>query len=204
MKELGKNIFIALIVALIVFFLFYNCTGKQEEHTAAQKDSTAAASGSVSPYSSDCKKLYENATRMDSILLASTEVNRDDGNKAIKAFSDFSSYCSNDTLAPVFLIKAAQVAQSINNLPQAQVSLEKCIKDFPNFRDRGAAMFLLAQLYDDPHYLNNDDRAFEIYSQIISLYPNTVWAANASAARDLSTKSDEQIIKEFEKKNKKK
>jgi outer membrane protein assembly factor BamD (BamD/ComL family) len=141
---------------------------------------------------------------MDSIILAATAVNKDEGNKAIRAFVDFSTNCSNDSLAPVFLIKSAQIAQAVNNLPQAKLSLEKCILDFPKFKDRGAAMFLLAQLYDDPRYLNNEIKAMDLYKEIISVYPKTPWAANATAAMELAGKSDEQIIREFEKKNSKK
>jgi outer membrane protein assembly factor BamD (BamD/ComL family) len=200
MRDLIKKILFALLVGIIVFFLFYNCSSEQKkENTEVKKDSAQA---SVS--SGDCKSLLENAVRMDSIILAATAVNKDEGNKAIKAFVDFSSICPDDSLAPVFLIKSAQIAQAINNLPQAKLSLEKCILDFPKFRNRGAAMFLLAQLYDDPRYLNNEEKAIELYKEIISVYPKTPWAANAAAAQELAGKSDEQIIREFEKKNEKK
>ncbi len=165
-----------------------------------KKDSTL----SHSAYTNDCKSLFASAQKMDSVIMTATEANPQIGNKAIKAFCDFSFYCSGDSLAPVFLIKSAQVAQSINNLPQAQICLEKCIKDFPDFKNRGAAMFLLAQLYDEVKYLNNEVKAEELYTSIISRYPRSEWAANARAARDLLGKSDEQIIKEFNKKNKSK
>jgi hypothetical protein len=78
------------------------------------------------------------------------------------------------------------------------------IKDFPKYRNRGAAMFLLAHLYDEPHLLNDEEKAKELYIEISNSYPGSEWSANAKAALNLLGKTDEQIIREFEKKNKKK
>lgn len=182
--------------------MFVNCTGtKAEEKVEAKKDSVQTSN---SVYTNDCRTLYLDALKNDSIILLATEVNPEVGNKAVKAFADFAFYCPNDTLAPVFLLKAGQIAASINNLPQAQVCFEKCYTDFPEFKNRGAAMFLLAQLYDEASQLNDEEKARELYGKIINSFPNTEWAKNANDARALIGKTDEQIIKEFEKKNSKK
>lgn len=196
MRNILKQLIILLFVALIVFFLFYNCSGPKKEELSNQTNTEKPV------YSDECRKLYLEASKNDSIILAAEEVNINEANKAIKAFSDFCNYCKSDSLAPVFLLKAGQIATVINNLPQAQLSFEKVIKDFPDFKNRGAAMFLLAQLYDDPKYLNNEDKARELYDRIISTFPATDWSRNAEEARALLGKTDEQIIQEFLKKKK--
>ncbi len=202
LKNILKQLLIILLAAFIVFLMFINCSGtKTEEKVEVKKDSIQSGN---SVYTNDCRTLYVDAVKNDSIILAATDLNPDVGNKAIKAFADFAFYCKNDTLAPVFLLKAGQIAASINNLPQAQVCFEKCYKDFPDFKNRGAAMFLLAQLYDEVTQLNDEEQARELYGNIINSFPNTEWAKNADAARALIGKTDEQIIKEFEAKNKKK
>lgn len=203
-KNIINQILILLLTAVIVFFLFYNCTGEKKEELKSEvkKDSVINSGNSV--YTNECRALYLEAIKNDSIILAATEMKPEVGNKAIKAFTDFSFYCKDDSLAPVFLMKAGQIATSINNMPQAQVCFEKCYQDFPNFKNRGAAMFLLAQLYDEVAFLNDEDKARELYGKIINLFPNTEWSAQADAARALIGKTDEQIIKEFEKKNSKK
>ncbi|MBP7810664.1 MAG: tetratricopeptide repeat protein [Bacteroidia bacterium] len=202
-KNILKQILIVILAAFVVFLMFYNCTGtKAEETTTESKKDSISQTNSV--YTNDCRALYLDAIKNDSIILAATEVNPEVGNKAVKAFADFAFYCANDTLAPIFLLKAGQIAASINNLPQAQVCFEKCYKDFPDFKNRGAAMFLLAQLYDEASQLNDEEQARELYGKIINSFPNTEWAKNADAARALIGKTDEQIIKEFEAKNKKK
>lgn len=202
-KNILKQILLLILAAFVVFLMFYNCTGKEEPNeTVAKKDSVQTTN---SVYTTECRSLYLEAIKQDSIILAANEVDPDVGNKAIKAFADFSFYCPNDSLAPVFLLKAGQIASSINNLPQAQVCFEKCYKDFPKFKNRGAAMFLLAQLYDEVHLLNDEDKARELYGKMINSFPpNSEWYKQADAARGLLGKTDAQIIKEFEKKNSKK
>lgn len=154
-------------------------------------------------YSTDCKSLFAEAQKMDSMILQSVDANSAEGNKAIKAFTDFAYYCKEDSLAPVFLIKSAQIARSINNLPQAKLCLENCINNYQNFRNRGAAMFLLAQMYDEERQLNDEEKAKEIYINITHSYPNSAWARDAKAALNMLGKTDEEIIKEFTSKNKK-
>lgn len=202
LKNIIKQILIFLMAAFVVFLLFYNCTGvKTEEKAVPAKDSVQTTN---SIYTNECRTYYLEAMRNDSIILAATELDPKVGNKAIKAFTDFASFCPNDSLAPVFLLKAGQIAASINNLPQAQVCFEKCYMDFPKFKNGGAAMFLLAQMYDEASLLNDEEKARELYGKIINTYPNTEWAKQADDARGLLGKTDEQIVKEFEKKNAKK
>ena len=202
-KNILKQVLLILAAGVIVFLLFYNCSGNKTEDQVKVEEKKDSLPKANSPYSNDCRALYLEAHKNDSITLAANELDPKVGNKAIKAFTDFSFYCQTDSLAPIFLLKAGQIAQSINNLPQAQVSFERVIKDFPKFSERGAAMFLLAQLYDEAHLLNDEEKAKELYSEIIDLYPGTIWSTNARAAKDLLGKTDEQIVKEFEKNSKK-
>ena len=192
-----------IIIALIILFSCKNpgkTENKIQDSTLNQKKQEPVSN---SVFTNDCKTLFDEACKMDSIILGSTELNAGLGNKTIKCFTDFSYYCKDDSLAPVFLIKAGQIAQSINNLPQAQLCFSKCVENYPDFKNRGAAMFLLAQLYDDDHMLNDEEKAKEIYINILNSYPKTEWAKNARSCIDLLGKSDKDIVKEFNKKNKK-
>jgi len=151
----------------------------------------------------DCKMLYIDAIRMDSILLKSNTVNPNLAEQAIDAFNNFASTCKDDSLAPIFLLKAGQIAQSIGKFQQSQILLKKCSDEFPAFRNRGAALFLLAQVYDDASMLNNETEAKKIYEQIIKEYPNTAWERDAKVCIKNLGKTDEQLVKEFLKNNKK-
>ena len=151
----------------------------------------------------DCKMLYIDAIRMDSILLKSNTLNPNLAEQAIDAFNNFASTCKDDSLAPIFLLKAGQIAQSIGKFQQSQILLKKCSDEFPGFRNRGAALFLLAQVYDDASMLNNETEAKKIYEQIIKEYPNTAWERDAKVCIKNLGKTDEQLVKEFLKNNKK-
>lgn len=150
----------------------------------------------------DCNMLLREAQKTDSILLKSNSVNANLAEQAINAFNNFASACKDDSLAPVFLVKAGQIAQSVGKFQQSQVLLQKCADEFPKFRNRGAALFLLAQVYDDASMLNNELEAKKIYEQIIKEYPNTAWDRDAKACIKNLGKTDEQLVQEFLKKNK--
>ena len=94
------------------------------------------------------------------------------------------------------------MAQATGKYTQAQAFFKKCIDEFPDFKNRGAAIFLLAQLYDDASKLNNEEEAAQWYRQVIREYPKSPYAEDAKAAIKNFGKTDEQLIQEFLKKNK--
>jgi hypothetical protein len=197
-----SNLVLSLSIAIFIFLSA--CSNNQSvDATVTKNDSVVTASDSLNKplksYSADCKNLVVEAKRMDSLLLKEMEVKVDVANKAIKAFTDFAYYCSNDSLCPIYLIKTAQVAQSINNIPQAKIVLDKCVDEYPNSSHRPAAMFLLAQLYDEATYLNNEAQAKLIYEKIISEYPKSDWAKSSKGALNFVGRSDEQIMQSLKK-----
>ncbi|MDI1356414.1 MAG: tetratricopeptide repeat protein [bacterium] len=198
----GKKAILWSVLLLVTIFTVA-CSNSSENNRSSTVPKLGADSISRSnkTFLTDCKILYQEAHRLDSVLMHQTEMDKPSANAAIKAFVDFANYCHQDTLSPVFLIKTAQVAKAINNIPQAKLVLDKCVKDYPLFRDRDAALFLLAQLYDEDNYMNDEVEARRIYEQIISEYPKSDWALSAKGAIHFLGKSDEQIMKELKKKH---
>ncbi|MES2515557.1 MAG: hypothetical protein V4580_15485 [Bacteroidota bacterium] len=186
---------IGCVVAALV--LLASCGNDQ----VADKELTVKKDSVVAPLD-ECTQLFNEAKLNDDILLRATVVNEDVAQKAIISFYNFANLCRKDSLAPVFLVKAGQVAQSIGKYTQAQSMFVKCKDDFVDFKNRGAALFLLAQLYDDPAKLNNEPEARKIYNQIIREYPETAFANDSKAAIQNLGKTDEQLVQEFLKKNK--
>ena len=191
------------VVLFFVPFLFSCSTPAGPEGNKPEEDSIVMTRAPRRDLKTDCRQLRREARRMDSTLLKQTEIDKNLGIKAIKAFTRLAYECPDDSVSPIYLIKAAQVAQAIRNVPQAKTALDKCIADYPNFKDRPAALFLLAQLYDETTYLNNELEAKKLYQKIIDEYPKSPWADNAKGALKFIGKSDKQIIEELEKKQKK-
>lgn len=149
----------------------------------------------------DCNVLRAKAHTTDSLIMASNTMNPALASRAIADFEAYGSACT-DSMAPVFLMKAGQVATSVMNVKKAQSLFETCIANFPNYKNRGAVMFLLAQLYDESMMLNNETEAKKLYERIIKEYPNSVWENQARAAIHNLGKSDAELIDEFMKKDK--
>lgn len=190
------------ILFLLVFTTACKHTSTSDSAASAKDSLTVSASTRVN-YLDECQRLRLEAFRQDSVMLTQTEVVDASANLAIKAFADFAQYCVSDSLSPVFLLKIAQIARAINNIPQAKLALERCIDTYPEFKNRSAALFLLGQLYDEPNYLNDEHRARQLYQQVMNDYPGSDWAQNAQAAIQLLGKTDKEIIQEFTKKNRK-
>ena len=170
-------------------------TSDEKNNTTLKKD-TVASSGT------DCEKYYAQAKASDVILTRALVLDKTVASKAIADFNTYASNCKNDSLAPVFLFKAGQVAHAIGNFTQAQAMLNKCLNEYSDFKNRGAVLFLLAQIYDDPKMLNNEEEAKKLYEQIMKEYPKTSYAIDSKSAIQNLGKSDEQLVQEFLKKNK--
>lgn len=186
----SKLVFASLILlGALSLVLFSACS-----ETPRTKEIETADSLSNKKDGQNCIVLLRDAMRMDSILMQQNDIDQPSARQAIKAFADYANFCGTDSLSPFFLIKCAQVARAINAVPQAKVVLEKCIRDYPQFVDRPAAIFLLAQLYDEVIYLNDENEAKRLYEQIISEYPSSDWAHSAKGALTFIGKSDLEIM----------
>lgn len=183
--------------------LFFSCGNPSEKKEAANNDSIAQTTTQPAT-ANDCAAYYSAAKKADSVLLVATSMNMQDAEKALQAFNSYASFCKDKAEAAVYLLKGGQVARSIGKYTQAQVMLKQCANNFPDFKDRGAALFLLAQLYDEDSMLHNEEEAKKLYQQIMKEYPKTPYADDAKAALANLGKTDEQLVQEFLKKNKEK
>lgn len=189
-----------IIFSLFSLFISFSCSDKTDEkQTEAKGNYEDELYRDPKNYFKDCKRLFGIAQSMDSTLYAQNELNNDLANKAIKAFTDYAYYCGNDSLSPIFLIKTGQVAMAVNNIPQAKLALEKCIQSYPKFEGVTAAMFLLAQMYDEENYLNNEEEARKLYQEIIDKYPNCAEAESAKGAIKMIGKTDKEVMEELKK-----
>lgn len=190
-----------VIASTLLFFAACNSSKDEApKDNVIPKDSIKTIAVDT-PATKDCAILYKRARTMDSTILKALEVDVKVANDAIRAFTDYAFYCESDSLSPIFLIKTAQIAMSINNPNQAKVVLDRVISNYPKFKNKPAAIFMLAQLYDEQTLLNNEAEAKKLYEQLVYEYPKSDWAVSAKGALKLLGKSDAQIVNEFNKKN---
>ena len=127
-----------------------------------------------------------------------------DYNKAkelVDAYINFVKNYSKDSACANYLFKAANISM---NIGKAQLSVElfdQIIKDYSGFNKVADCMFMKAFVYDDK--LKNINKAREAYKAFLNKYPSNEFADDAQACLDNLGKTPEQLIKEFEAKQKK-
>lgn len=188
----------AVINYFIATIFFVSCSQSKEVDSSVKADTK----DSIAVAPDKCASQLNEAKRLDKVILSTTALNNKVAEEAIKVFYDFSNTCKLDPVAPEYLLKAGQISQSLRKYTQAQSYFIKCVDDFPKYKDRGAALFLLAQLYDNPSMLNDESEARTIYHQILREYPKSSYAVDAQSCINNIGKTDEQLIQEFLKKNK--
>jgi hypothetical protein len=169
---------------------------------APQKEISSAPSPALREALTSCSQYRTEARRNDSLLQQQLEIDTAAALRAIDAFAAFADHCGfEDSTTAIYLIKTAQVARAINRLAQSKAALDRCVEEYPTFSGKPAALFLLAQLYDEPSYMNNEFEAQQLYKRVVDEFPGTPWAASASGALKYIGKTDAEIIKELKKKH---
>jgi TolA-binding protein len=112
---------------------------------------------------------------------------------------DYESYATRfpkDSLAPVYLFKAAGIAMNTGDGGKAIGLFDKLLKDYPS--SPKAALGLFFKGYVQENLLKNLDQAKETYLLFIEKYPDNDFADDAQASIDNLGKTPEQMIREFE------
>lgn len=107
-------------------------------------------------------------------------------------YLSFSKEYPSDTLAPEYLLKAADLATFLHDYKTTIGLYDRILTDYKQFSKAPQALFLKAFTYDQ--YIQDPMKAAELYRQFISLYPNHDLADDASQALLFCGKTDEEIM----------
>lgn len=121
---------------------------------------------------------------------------------AVMAYDNFVTHFPNDSLTPDFLFKAAEISTANQQYNQALTYYKTITTKYPNYKLVPESLYLQGYLLDN--FLNEDAKAKVIYEEVIAKYPALSYASDAKAAINNLGKTDEELIKEFQKKNKRK
>lgn len=119
--------------------------------------------------------------------------------QALQIYHEYSQTYPTDEITPDYLFKAGEIATAIQQYPQAYSHYKTISEKYPTYKMIQESMFLQASILDN--YLNEDDKARVVYEALIKRFPESTYATDAKAAIDNLGKSDEDLIKEFKKKN---
>jgi TolA-binding protein len=158
----------------ILFVLLYSCSGKQQQLTQITNLE---------------KSLYGNTK---------TEFNRNEAMSLVTAYYEFAKDYPEDEHSSSFLFNAGEVAMGLMKSKKAIEYFQLVYKDYPEYDKASTAMFLEGFVYETQ--LNNLSMAQKIYLDFLKKYPDHSLANDAQFSLNNLGKSDEEIIKEFEKK----
>src|SRR6185312_4659393 len=178
------------VIAFVLGSLAAGCGSKQQSQNAT----TAPSLDSV-------KKTDINAIHAaEANIKALTTLDTYNANLAITAYTKFTAQFPDDTLAPVFLFEAAKMASSSGQFQRALGFYDNLCTKYSNFKRIPDCIFIEGFIYDEN--LKDTAKAHAKYQEVITKYPNNELAPQAKAAISALGKSDEELMKEFEAKNK--
>jgi TolA-binding protein len=176
---------------IIVASLAYLCACK---HGQGNAGTTSGQDTSKATYLNQVKAI-------EAKLKNATTINSIDANLAITAYTKYAGQFPDDTLSPKFLFKAGSLAMSSGQYQRALGLYDDICNRFPKFNQTVDCIFVEGFIYDS--YLKDTAKAHAKYSEVIAKFPDNNLAQQAKAAISALGKSDEELIKEFEAKNKK-
>jgi len=136
-------------------------------------------------------KVYNDSTKRVNEVIAK---------EYVATCEQFADKFPQDTLSPVLLLKAAETARNIRDFNKALALYDRIINNFGDYKKAPQAMFLKAFTIDDN--LGKKEEAKVIYETFLEKYPADEFASSAQFMLDNLYKSDEEIIKQFEEKEK--
>lgn len=144
-------------------------------------------------------QLKEQIKSLEAEMHSSMQLDNTKAGTAIKAYSDYAKSYPADSLSPDYLFKAAEILSAIQQYSQALSYYKTITEKYPNYKLVEESLYLQGALLDN--FLNDDAQAKVIYEQLLAKYPQSKYASDAKAAINNLGKSDEELIKEFKKKN---
>ncbi len=145
------------------------------------------------------KALDKILTYEGTIDFATTKVDIPTGETLVKMYVGFANDYPTDSLAPMYLMKAADVAMNIKRGDVAIKYLDRVVKDYPEYDKLADCYFMRGYVYET--VLTDTDKAKQAYELFLVQYPNHPLAADTRIIIQNLSLSDEEIIKMIMEKN---
>ena len=139
---------------------------------------------------------------MEKILYAKPDAgfNREAALKTVNIYANTVKEYPSTKLAADYLFKAGEISSSLNNSNEAIAFFKNAYDNYPDFKKASYCLFLQAFIYENQ--LHQLGEAEQLYREVIKKFPDEKIAQDAKACIDNLGKTDEELIKEFEAKNK--
>ncbi|HNQ67669.1 MAG TPA: hypothetical protein PKN32_04775 [Bacteroidales bacterium] len=172
-----KNVFVLCIIVLAVF----SCKPSKKELTEQEK-------------------LKNEIVNIEKELYKSEEINEELAIQIIEKYIEFVNEYPNDTIAPDYLFKAAEISMNIGESEDAIAFLTRIEKNYKKYSNYPACVFLKAFIFENS--IGDIAMAQEYYSLFLKDYPDHILAKDAEAALLFLGMNDQQLLELFSVMNK--
>ena len=146
----------------------------------------------------------EQETLRDEITTKEAELYKDkteaiDKDKAIEMVRKYAEYAdkfAEDTLAPEYLFRAAEISENANQPNNAITYLTRIEEKYKDYRNYPLCIFKKAYIYEN--ILKNQEKARQYYEKFITDYPEHELAEAANSSLMFLGMSDKDLIKVLE------
>ncbi len=122
-------------------------------------------------------------------------------NAVVMGYDKFVKNFPNDPKTPDYLFKSGEIYRSLKKFDKAIASYENICNNHKDFEKAPHSLFLMGFSYEND--LKNTDKAKATYQKFLTQHPKHELAKDVKFSLDNLGRSPEDIIKEFEKNNKK-
>lgn len=139
------------------------------------------------------REKQQNDIKMQEANLSAMDYLTDDTDIS-EILTDYRSYArhySNDSLAPVYLMRAADICNSVGKYEEAIGLLDTIIGLYPGYEDMGGCWFLKGLAYENAGEI---DSARAAYTYFVDNYPEHSLAPDTRKMLDLVGMSPEDIL----------
>lgn len=166
LKNMKKALFLSIILSL---FFVTACTNNQQKRF------------------SEVQSLEDSLYTVDGAFTS-----QEHAEKAMKKFKAFAIDFPEDSTAPVFLLKAGNIASALNQ-PEESILIFKTFDElFPDHEMNAFALMKIATIANDQ--LNDIETARQYYQKLIDTYPDSYFAKDAAILIEyLGLNEEEQL-----------
>ena len=135
-------------------------------------------------------------TMEDSVFGSTGAIDRVKVGELIDLYINLADKFSKDSLAPVYLFKAADMAMNTGRSLEAIQLYERILDNYSEYSKAPEALFLMGYVYENN--LGELAKAEEIYKKFLELYPDNDFADDAEISLKYLGKSPEELIEIFQ------
>ncbi|MGB0805754.1 MAG: tetratricopeptide repeat protein [Salibacteraceae bacterium] len=185
------------VVVIGVIFIFMGCS----DSSSTSKEEGASSVGKqeqIITYTSE--SLADEIAKIEIELEKPSVPNKPAiREKLVMFYHDYFKLFFTSSLAPEMLFKAGNESVNLQKYQDALSFYSLAEKNYQEYQKRPECIYLQGFIFDT--YTNEYGKAKEKYEYLIKRYPKHVLSEQAQLSLDHLGKTDEDLIREFEKKN---